>query len=369
MGIENGEESTTRDALAGADRLILPHPQAETERPKRASNWRSAVGRLALGLSTLLWFALVLISLVQPDACAAVTVFPVWAWLFPGLALAGVGWGFRGRRQGTILVSAWCLFFLVAAEEPWSLLRLLSSPDQATRAGQVVRVVSLNCAIGNPNAAREVARYRPDIVLLQESPSREAVETLAREFCGAEGSVVSGPDASMLVRGTVVASALPPNQRASFVQARVQLASGLLVEVLSARLVPAVFRLDLWSPDCWREQALNRRKRRAQVEAIVRRLEAIPESIPVILGGDLNAPQGDAAFRSFSPRLHDTFREAGRGWGNTIINEFPILRIDQVWSSRSLRARRVIAAKTRFSDHRIVICDLELLPLRRRARP
>lgn len=305
--------------------------------------------------------ALAVILVVQPDACAAVTVFPVWAWLVPGLTLAGVGAALDRRRLGGVIVITWGLFFLALAEEPWSLLRTLTSPDRVGRAGRAVRVVSLNCAIGNPNAAREVGRFHPDIVLLQESPSRAAVEALAFELFGREGRAIHGPDASILVRGTAVASALPPDQRGYFVQARVRLVSGLEVEVLSTRLVPAVFRLDLWSPDCWREQAANRRKRRKQVETLVRRLDEIPETTPVILGGDLNAPQGDAALRAFAPRLHDTFRAAGRGWGNTILNDVPFLRIDQIWSSGSFRTRKAFAAKTRHSDHRIAICDLELL--------
>ena len=128
------------------------------------------------------------------------------------------------------------------------------------------------------------------------------------------------------------------------------------------RLVPAVFRLDLWSPDCWREQAENRRKRRGQVQALALRVAAIPEGIAVILGGDFNAPQGDAVFRELRPRLHDTFPEGGRGWGNTIVNDLPCLRIDQVWASGPLRAANVVARRTRGSDHRIVICDLAIEP-------
>ncbi|SIO58076.1 Metal-dependent hydrolase, endonuclease/exonuclease/phosphatase family [Singulisphaera sp. GP187] len=350
--------------------MIAPESPAASERLERTPRWRRVVGDLLWGLSALFWLALVGTLWVQPDACAAITVFPVWAWLVPGLTLSLTAWGVRRQgRRGVAIVAflAWCLFVLAFAEEPGSLMRSLTATSsenawrEARRAGRAVRVVSLNCAIGNPNAAREVARYRPDIVLLQESLNRAVVEALARELFGEEGSVVPGPDASLLVRGKVVAAPLPPNLRAYFVQARVQLASGLAVEVMSTRLVPAVFRLDVGSPDCWREQAANRRQRREQVATLVRRLEAIPASIPIILGGDLNAPQRDAAFRPFSPRLYDTFREAGRGWGNTIINDFPFLRIDQVWASRSLRTRKVIVAKTRYSDHRMVICDLELL--------
>ena len=57
----------------------------------------------------------------------------------------------------------------------------------------------------------------------------------------------------------------------------------------------------------------------------------------MILGGDFNAPQGDAAFRPLAPRLRDAFRDGGQGWGNTITNDTPFLRIDQVWVSDEIR--------------------------------
>jgi hypothetical protein len=80
----------------------------------------------------------------------------------------------------------------------------------------------------------------------------------------------------------------------------------------------------------------------------------------VVLGGDFNAPQGDAVFRCLTPRLHDAFREGGRGWGDTITNDVPFLRIDQVWVSRVFRAVSVVTRRTRHSDHRFVVCDLTI---------
>jgi len=130
--------------------------------------------------------------------------------------------------------------------------------------------------------------------------------------------------------------------------------------VICTRLVPAVFRLDLWSPDCWREQRENRQKRREQLRVIVRRLDSVPASVPLIVGGDFNAPQGDAVFHLLQTRLHDAFREGGRGWGDTVTNDFPVLRIDQVWASEAFRAVNVVVRGTRHSDHRMVIGDLVL---------
>jgi vancomycin resistance protein VanJ len=230
---------------------------------------------------------------------------------------------------------------------------------QAARArGQALRVVSLNCAGGSAEAAAEVAAYRPDIVLLQESPGREEVARLGRRLWGSEAAVLAGLDASMLVHGRLEPVLLPPMLRAYFVEARARLASGIETEVVSLRLTPALVRLDFWSPDCWREQAANRRGRREQLQAVARQLVALPTDAPVILGGDFNAPARDAIFRLLRPRLHDTFPEGGQGWGDTILNEIPLQRIDQVWVSDHFHAAAVVARRTRNSDHRMVVCDL-----------
>ena len=320
---------------------------------------------VAVGLSGLMVAGLAIVYGARPDACAAITVFPAWAWLAPGLILTIPGWRRPGRRGAAIVAAAWLAFLLAFAEEPWSLLRLATAADptwpEKRGRGEAFRVVTLNCDIGNPKAAAEVGEFDPDIVLLQESPGREAVERLAGELFGPGGGFVSGVDASLIARGRVVPAELPATLRATFVQARVRLNSGAEVEVISTRLIPAVFRLDLWTPDCWREQTANRQKRRDQLRAIADRIDAVPDDVPVLLGGDFNAPQGDAIFRLLRPRLHDTFAEGGRGWGNTILNAVPCLRIDQVWASPTLRATRVVARRTRHSDHRLVACDLVIL--------
>jgi len=264
--------------------------------------------------------------------------------------------------MGWPVFAAWLIYLLLLAEEPRSLGRALLRPGplkrEARPPGEVLRVISLNCAIGNRLAAEEVVPYRPDIVLLQESPGRREVEELARRLFGTEAGVVHGVDASLVVHGRAVPAELPPAMRGNLVQARVTLATGRDIEVISTRLLPAVFRADLWSPDCWRQQTENRRSRREQLRAIAQRIGST--SAPVIVGGDFNAPQGDAVFRLLRPKLHDAFTEGGLGWGDMIINDLPVLRIDQIWVSGTFRSHAVVARSTRNSDHRMVICDLSL---------
>ena len=52
-------------------------------------------------------------------------------------------------------------------------------------------------------AATETAALSPDIVLLQESPSRAGVESLARTLNGKGTGALWGIDGSVVVRGTI----------------------------------------------------------------------------------------------------------------------------------------------------------------------
>jgi vancomycin resistance protein VanJ len=81
---------------------------------------------------------------------------------------------------------------------------------------------------------------------------------------------------------------------------------------------------------------------------------------PEILGGDFNTPVPDAVFKLLH-RFHDAHREAGRGWGNTAVNNLPIARPDQIWL-KGLHAISVRAIRTQNSDHRLVLADIQVPP-------
>ncbi len=49
---------------------------------------------------------------------------------------------------------------------------------------------------------------------------------------------------------------------------------------------------------------------------------ALKPEPPEILGGDFNAPAGDAIYKLLH-NCHDSHRAAGRGWGNTALNPIP----------------------------------------------
>jgi vancomycin resistance protein VanJ len=297
----------------------------------------------------------------RPDSCAAITVFPAWVWLILGVLL---GWLARDTVHGSLLAACaglWLAFGLYFADQPLSLIRrgpyVSADWDDAHDRGLALRVITLNCA-GSVKAAEEVGQYGPDIVLLQESPGRAAVEAFAGMLFGDDGSALAGPDASIVARGTIEPNKSAGEWKQCFVQARVRLTTGAEASVVSLRLEPPLVRIDLWSPACWRAQGENRRARRAQLQAIAEQFHAAPAALPLIVGGDFNAPAGDAVYDLLPPRLADAFEQAGRGWGNTIVNHAPFHRIDQVWISGPIVARSARAVKTEHSDHRMVIVDL-----------
>jgi len=312
--------------------------------------------------SAVLWTFVALCYFARFDSCAMVTVFPAWVWLVPGLSLAALESSRGNRRLGVTVVALWLIFLLSFADTPASLLRgIVRSVSSASLAetDKTLRVVTLNCAT-SVKAAGEVAEFHPDIVLLQESPSEEQLEALAGRLYGDDGGVVWGPDASILARGRVTPVETPASDRGDCVQARIRLDSGFQVTVVSLRLAPSTFRLDFWAPACWRDYADNRRERRKQLLAILQETEAMPSSMSLILGGDFNAAPGDAVYRPLRPRLVDAFGPAGVGWGGTIVNDWPALRIDQVWASDHLSPSVVFVKRTRHSDHRMVVCDFTL---------
>lgn len=291
----------------------------------------------------------------RPFELAAVTVLPVWLWWIIGLSLLAAARR-APLRARLALLALWTAYLLAFAEEPRSLLRSLRPPAEAVRP---VRVVSLNCAVANHDAAAEALLTNPDVALYQESPGPHGLQDVSRLLYGRKIVRVGEFGNAILARGSLLDSRQPAGAKGILTRARVRLEAGPEVELIALRLTPAVTRLDYWNPACWAEHARNRRARDAGMAAVAAHLASVPPEVPVILGGDFNVPQGDRVFRRLQPRLRDAFREGGRGWGNTFLNTFPVLRIDQVWISGHFRALQARARRTENSDHRMVVCTLD----------
>jgi len=296
--------------------------------------WRLAIlGFLACATAAYAW---------PSDALYAFTIWPPFVWAGIGALLSLPGILKHRTLPQILLISAWLVFWLVFGEERiWMPSRLFSPPTGAAR------VVSMNCSGGSVDAAREALTGTPEIALLQESPSRSELESIVRNLYGPSGAVVSGPDASIVVKGKFVNLNLNFGNT-NFLVALVETEKLGSLLVVSLRLTPPVFRLDYWNPECWRAYAENRRIRREELREVV---EYVKDLSPdrLIIGGDFNTPPDRGTFAPLS-QFAD---QASADSGYTAINEFPLARIDQVWS-RGIPAARSRASRTVHSDHRKV---------------
>lgn len=299
---------------------------------------------------------------LQPDWLAPVILVPPWCWLILGLLLAVCGYRRGHKLRFTAMLALWCLFISSFVEEAYSLIRISRRPTVAWREarerGDVIRVVSLNCDVGQVRSVEEIGRWKPDIVLLQESPSSDQLERLSKTLFGAAGGFIHGGDVSILSPGQIQPKFA--NRASHFVHAELTLPNGLSTQVISLHLAPPVFRLDFWTRDFWIDHRDKRIEHREQISDIMEHVQGIPASSHLIVGGDFNSPPYDDTAAPLEHRLFDTFQKAGRGWGSTGTNEYPFFRVDQIWVSPTFRAESVTAQKTLYSDHRTVVCDLIL---------
>ena len=330
--------------------------------PNRPSVALRRAQAILAGLSLALCLAIGACYATRPTSAVLVTTFPVWAWLFPGLLVLAPSHSAPGRRRTLLIAGAWVLMVLAFAEEPRTALtgsREWPDPgwNRARAAGDGLRVVTANCAGGNADVAREALVYGPDILLLQESPSAPELSEAVGEHLNC--AFVWGLDASVVVHGKVRRVEVGQDDRGFVTVADAEVA-GRTVRVIATRLLLPYCEPDLWRPGAWRSAGGTYRARAEQMHAIRRYLAQTPAARPVIVGGDFNAPAGDRLVRALRPRLRDAYPERPIGLGNTIINEFPFSRIDQVWVSPDFGVHAVLARKTEHSDHRLVVCDLSL---------
>lgn len=297
---------------------------------------------------------------LRPDAFAAVTVWPAWLYAVPAVILLIIARRAKCPRNVLLVTCGlWIVFLLAFCEEPRSLVYVPIRNYFTSSAGaQRLRVISLNCDAGSMAAAEEVIPYHPDIVLLQESPSRAEVESLARRLFGVRGGCAWGVDGSVLFRGRAKAVPLSSRLALNATQARVEMRGARQISVFSIRLTPPIARFDVLSPSYWEAQAELRRIHRKELRMVARQMGQLAQGDLAVVGGDFNAPAGDGATRELEPRLRDAFREGGVGWGNTVLNGSPLQRFDQIWVSTGLHVLSVRAYRTENSDHRLVVCDL-----------
>lgn len=335
-----------------------------TSTAARYAGWLLIGASLALHSLTVIAFAR------QPDALAAYTVMPIWVWGGLGLALSGGAYLFLRAPLSLLVTTVWALTLLLGADEAKVIANLGTPGPAPGRAEPVdgarpIRVITLNAAtfrFGNPS--EDLARWEPDIVILQEA-SGYHVKTVADQLYEGGGDYRSFALNGVATRWKITREVRNPDRRFHYFNhnVTVQLPDTRTIEVANIHLSSAATDLRLWQPACWRTHRANRQQRQIEMAVALRILEdttAFPGAQPVILAGDFNAPPGDPVQRQLDRDFEDAFQAAGTGWGNTFQRRIPVLRLDQIHTTRHLTPVRCRAVTTRHSDHRFVVADLLL---------
>ncbi len=334
------------------------------QKTKAPPTARSGLRKFLLGLSGVFAAGLIYAYIIQPNRLAGLTIVPACAWPVAGL-LSVILFGGRSHKAFTLTVlTLWAMFTYTSAEETRSLLRRDQLPTPSWRSARdedrLLKVVSINCNT-HEDAAAEVGEYKPDVVFIQESPTREQVQKLTTDLFGSEGGFVWTPTASIVARGKVDAKSA--DESSFFVHATVQLSNGRQFEAICLRLKPPLIRYDFWKGEYWNAHQTARAERRANVNTLMQYIAALPWTTPIVVGGDFNAAAEDGALSRLRGNLTDTYAAAGHGWGNTVTNGYPVERFDQVWVNEQFQTEWVEAHKSAHSTHRLVVCDISLRPV------
>ena len=219
---------------------------------------------------------------------------------------------------------------------------------------------------------REIALHQPDILVLQD----------AKELTNAE---INAPGTFRALFGDrhvyghleyVVVSRYPLKEckpRTSPFGDRAQVHVHCILEVGGTEL--SVITAHLMSPryalgavrmgrpratDEWNE---NLAARMSQAEALAADVRASWR--PVILAGDLNAPDSSAVVRTLlATGMRDAFASGGKGygytWGHSLRPGISFLRIDHILVTPEIGVRECFVGSKLASPHRAVIADLFL---------
>jgi vancomycin resistance protein VanJ len=111
----------------------------------------------------------------------------------------------------------------------------------------------------------------------------------------------------------------------------------------------------------------NDRLRNRQITQLLEHLKS--ETLPYIVGGDFNTSDSSATYSQIAAQMHDSFREAGFGFGGSWpvssvrgLPSFvpPLIRIDYIWHSDQFTAIDARQGPPLGSDHLAVVATLLL---------
>jgi endonuclease/exonuclease/phosphatase family metal-dependent hydrolase len=213
---------------------------------------------------------------------------------------------------------------------------------------------------------REIVRHHADIVVMQDANGirhwrgydpKGPLFGLAHVFAQGEYAVASRWPLRDCAIAQVALAAEPLSYARCSVDAGGAAFTLITVHLESPRMgLNAARHEGVDGIDAWQR---NHEARLAQARALAR--DVAPG--PLVLAGDLNAPDASAVVRSLlALGLRDAFASAGRGYGytygHTLRPRFSFLRIDHILVSPEFEVRDSSVGGDDASDHRPVIADL-----------
>lgn len=329
--------------------------------------WRKTQKTLATFIPSmlLLVYVTVAISLLNRwDAMVPVTLVPVWAWAGLGMAVSLFCW-LICRGLPSLLIFCLCLATgIIFSEETVGIARELAlaikGKETAPAAGDpgVIRIVNVNSA-GSADVLRRAIDARPDILVIQEAPDKNVLESVADQLYGVDRSVASHGTNAIIARGELLETLTEPGD--ATLHARIQRPDGFIVDVTNVDLEGCAPTLEMWRPSVWKELIEARVANRRLVRAYLGENEITRSNIGRIISGGFGTPPGDDVYRPLETNgLVDTYAASGRGWGNTYPSDYPALRLDQIWVSPNLLPVRSLTRLNPEADHRIVVSEVQL---------
>jgi endonuclease/exonuclease/phosphatase (EEP) superfamily protein YafD len=361
---------------AGFARGVVPvHERSSLPMPSRLL--RTAL-RLAVGASLLASLVLVVGYRVGPErwwpiAIAQYLPYPVL--LLPAaiavLLAAALGRAWRAAALlGLVIVAT-----AVAGFE-------LNAGDALDGGRMRIRLMTWNAKThwaslrpgGFEALAAEIARHHPDIIVLQDAADPVGIAP------GAPGSIAAllGGRARHAWGQFTIASRWPVRDcgPAGIVQPGLEdvgmrctlLIAGVAVEVYAVHLrtpragLMAARHHALSGVDGWEQ---NVAERLGQADGLARAVARAPG--PVIVAGDLNAPESSLVVRRLlAAGMRDAHSSAGIGFGHTYGHALrpglSFLRLDHVLVGPGIGIAACSVGTAELSDHRPVIADLLLTP-------
>ena len=275
------------------------------------------------------------------------------------ILIPGVVWSLFMRHWSLAVLLGVSLGVILYAYAPL----LLPRPHIVQASSNELKVMSFNVWGKNSSPSRiaeAVVEHGPDILLLQEItlPQFETLSRRLDEITASTGEVWSKAYEPLSLQAVVSRYRLKSQwAKVNKTKAQVVSAEAPFGTVMVFNVHPT------WG---------NWARRNRQLSDLLRE-DILPCDMPIILGGDFNAPDRSAIFRLLVEHLHNAHAEAGKGFGftfpaslymgNVLMPFFPLVRIDHIFFNDHFSVLHASTADDAYgSDHLPVTARLAFNP-------